>query len=147
MQINYRCVRGITATHLSIHVPVNHGDEDMSFEFPGRRGDVWDITIELKSGRVLEWPQGLPAKQLRDQTVCLKVVDQGSYLLLQPGRRIVAKCEGDYVPSDLGIGGGDYIDLTVKEDGTIKDWESPRLLDLTSDDTPGEWSVCDPCNL
>lgn len=84
---------------------------------PLRRGDLWCPTIELATGRVMDWPLGTVAK------IHYKVCDEGQYWLTSSKHR--AKYRGDYVPDVLGVDGasyGDYVIMTVGADGIIKGW-------------------------
>ena len=79
----------------------------------------WDITIDLRNGKIHEWPIGTTAD------VHFKVVDEGCYYLLDEDGNEVARRIKDYVPSKLlanGEGWGDYVILTIGKDGQIDDW-------------------------
>jgi hypothetical protein len=98
-------------------------DEDGTI-VPLKVGDLWKPTIELETGRVLEWPQDTTAD------IHFKVCDQGEYWLEDAeGKRL--KWKGDYVPNDLlaigDNGYGDYIILKISAEGIIEGWTAPRL--------------------
>jgi hypothetical protein len=101
-----------------------NGEEDTDgSRIPLKRGDMWKPTIELATGRVLDWPQGTTAD------IHYKVCDAGEYWLEDAeGKRL--KYKGDYVPDDLlcmgGEGYGDYIILTINAAGIIENW-NPKL--------------------
>jgi len=102
---------------------------------PFRDGDDWRPVIELDTGRVSgrtsNWPLGVSAK------VHYKVCDAGKYWLCDDkGNRL--QWLGDYVPNDLlaaGNGSGDYIIMTIGEDGIIENWKPPVI-------NPEEWENC-----
>lgn len=99
-----------------IVVEVRYDDEDIPYDFPFRTGDTWDVTVELETGKILDWPG--PAAE-----VCMKVCDCGSYYLLDEQKSTIAKIENDYVPHGVVPGEyGDYIDLKIASDGTIENW-------------------------
>jgi len=105
---------------------VNGVKDENGTLIPLRSGDRWKPTIELTTGRVMDWPQGITAK------IHYKVCDDGEYWLEDAqGARI--KYKGDYVPNGLlcmGYDGyGDYIILTINTNGIIEDWNPPTTFD------------------
>ena len=108
---------------------VNGQEDTEGTLIPLREGDRWNITIELESGRVLNWPQGTDAE------THYKVCDAGEYWLEDAeGKR--AEWAGHYVPDDLLSGGngyGDYIILRISKDGIIEDWKP--IFD------PSDWTL------
>lgn len=86
-----------------------NGIEDTNGTIPLRKGDAWNPVIELKTGLVLNWPNGIEAK------IHYKVCDEGQYWLLDENKNRVAKWKGYYVPNDIlcinSNGYGDYIIL------------------------------------
>lgn len=112
----------IEISHLLVDVPVNYDEEDIPYDFPHRKEDRWRIKVNIDTGEIEGWPQGRAAK------MDMKVTDGGTYTLLAPDGSVVAKIEEDYVPGSIGIGGSDYIELEITEQGFIKDW--PRKPDV-----------------
>ena len=105
-------------------------DEDGS-RIPCRIGDNWCPTIDLRTGKVVGWPEGVEAD------VHYKVCDDGCYWLLnEAGKRIAVRA--GYVPSDYLCHGdngyGDYIIMTIDGSGAIADFARPP------DDKDG-WSL------
>jgi hypothetical protein len=98
------------------------GVEDTEGKIPLRDGDCWRPIINLATGFIKDWPQGITAN------VHYKVCDQGQYWLLDAEGRRVAKWKGYYVPDSLlcpnGDGYGDYIILRIEQDGHINSWRS-----------------------
>jgi hypothetical protein len=97
------------------HVAVRYGEEDMPNDFPFRTGDMWDVTIDLKTRKIRSWPA-------RAENIYMKICDEGNYYLMA-GDRVVASREGDYVPDCIPGEYGDYIDFKILEDGTLDGWE------------------------
>jgi len=92
-------------------------------------GRVWCPTIELETGKVIDWPEGLVAD------IHYKVCDQGCYRLLDVDRNVLVEKDG-YVPDILCPGGngyGDYIIMKIDGAGQIENWRVD-LDDFTADD-------------
>lgn len=102
-----------------------NGKEDANGEIPLRNGDGWQPTIELATGRVLDWPAGVEAD------IHYKVCDAGMYWLLDEAKRRIAKWRDYYVPNDflcVGDNGyGDYIILKIDAGGLIPGWRNPGV--------------------
>ena len=83
-----------------------NGMEDTEGQFiPCRKGDAWEPTIDLDTGRVVDWPVDTLAK------IHYKVCDAGRYALLDADGKEVCAKDG-YVPDimcpdDNGDGDGD----------------------------------------
>lgn len=92
-------------------------DEDGTL-IPFRSGDAWRPMIDIDTGMIIEWPAGTTAE------LHYKVCDEGIYTLIgDDGAEITSK-EG-YVPAIMSPGGrgyGDYIIMTIGEDGKIAGW-------------------------
>jgi hypothetical protein len=101
------------------------GDEDGKIPF--REGDMWRPVIELSTGRIDRWPDGIEAD------VHYKVCDEGEYWLLDADSRRIAKWNLNYVPDSflcVGADGyGDYIIFKIGGDGKIVGWVKP-VIDL-----------------
>ena len=101
-------------------------DEDGT-KIPLRNGDYWEPIIDLDTGRIRNWPEGVEAD------VHYKVCDAGLYTLIDADGRTLATRDG-YVPdilSPAGSGYGDYIIMEIGGDGVIADWRA--------DIEPDEW--------
>jgi hypothetical protein len=123
-----------TARYIEVRAGVRYWDDaqvngevDVDGKIPLRVGDEWQLTIDLATGRILDWPQGVRAE------TCYKVCDEGLYWLLDASRQRIAKWKRSYVPAeflDIEDGSGlvsDYIVLSVGNDGVIKDWRAPAV--------------------
>lgn len=105
-------------------------DEDGS-QIPLRTGDCWEPVIDLDTGRIRNWPDGVVA------SVHYKVCDAGVYELLDAQDRTIAVRDG-YVPAVLSPGGsgyGDYIIMDIGGDGVLAEWRA----DIDPDDW--KWQV------
>lgn len=102
-----------------------NGKEDTDGKIPFRVGSCWEPVIELSTGRILDWPEGVEAD------IHYKVCDAGYYWLLDESKKRIAKWKGDYVPNDflcVGDNGyGDYIIFKVGGDGLIIGWDEPDI--------------------
>jgi len=107
---------------IRIQVDVRYEEEDMPNDFPFRRGDIWDVTVNLDTGEIQGWPKGKEAK------LYMKVTDCGCYHLMSHGA-IVAERNEEYVPHGVVPGEyGDYIDFKINGDGIITNWpKRPNL--------------------
>lgn len=106
---------------------INGVDDERGDLVPCRNGKLWEPTIRLADGVVMEWPAGIVAG------ITYKVCDQGEYWLLDAERKRIAKWRGDYVPDDILCPGesglGDYIIFNVGGGGEITPWAKPDIDD------------------
>lgn len=89
-------------------------------------GLFWAPIIELDSGRIINWPNGVAA------SVCIKVRDNGRYLLLDANKSAIYSRDDEYVPDaylvhSVESGYGDYIQFDVCEDGEILNYKKPHF--------------------
>lgn len=98
-----------------------NGIEDKDGRFiPLRVGDCWCPTIDLQTGIIENWPQGITAD------IHYKVCDAGVYTLLDNERNTIFSIEG-YVPRIMypaGDGYGDYVIMKIGINGLIEDWRA-----------------------
>ena len=123
-----------------------NGVEDVDGKLiPCRYENFWIPTINVRTGRIINWEQGKEAK------INYKVIDAAQYILHTfLGRKFpsinnefqyknssvmaVYGLQGAYVPDwfDLDSDGyGDYIQLTIDKNGYIKNWSKNRFSKLT----------------
>lgn len=111
-----RCMMGVRYWE-DAHV---NGEEDTDGDkIPLRKGDTWDITIDLESGTIENWTKGATA------SVHYKVCDAGVYKLIDYDGNVVVENDG-YVPNFLapnGGGYGDYVIIKIDENGYIENWK------------------------
>lgn len=107
-----------------------NGVEDTNGDLiPCRKGDLWCPEIDIETGRILNWTQGVRAD------VHYKICDAGSYYLKDAEGNTVLSIEDDYVPNQLIPGSyGDYIEMHINEQGMIINWSaSPSFDDFCSE--------------
>lgn len=83
----------------------------------------WMPIIDIDNGKISNWPLGVEAK------LYYKVVDEFSCKLLDDNSDIIISYNG-YVPPCMAIddeGYGDYIYITIDNNGYIKDWNFSEL--------------------
>jgi hypothetical protein len=100
---------------------VNGVEDTDGLLIPLRRGQYWCPTIKLKTGKILDWPEGTTAK------IHYKVCDDGAYWLLDGEKNRALKYPGDYVPNIMspnGYGDGDYVVMHIGPDGVIEKWDA-----------------------
>lgn len=101
-------------------VPVNYGTEDMPEDYPHRTCDTWDVTFDVETGQIRDWPEGVEPLDLH-----MKVVDGGMYYMLH-GDDVVARMEEQYVPDYFpDVHYGDYIIFDIDGNGRITNWQQP----------------------
>lgn len=99
---------------------VNGVDDEDGSLIPCRVGDSWCPLIDLNTGVIEGWPEGVTAN------IHYKVCDDGRYALLDADRHEV-RAIADYVPAIMcpGDGGhGDYVIMTVGPDGLIENFHA-----------------------
>ena len=109
----------VNIAYVRMVLPVDYGDEDMPEDFPLRDGDTWDATVDLETGRILNFPEDYPEFDLH-----MKVCDGGVYKLHDASHVVLATIE-DYVPSLIPNEYGDYVTLKIAG-GVITNWKKPN---------------------
>ena len=113
----------VNITHVLVNLPVRYDEEDIPNDFPLREGDMWNAKIEIDTGKIEGWPLG------RTGEFYMKVVDGGTYRLLDDKGAVVAAIEQDYVPHGVIPGEyGDYVDFKIDAGGVIANW--PKRPDI-----------------
>jgi len=108
---------------VKIDVNIRH-EEDFPKDFPFRHGSTWSLTIDIDSGVILDWPQGVSGD------LYMKVCDEGSYYLFDADMNQVGAIASGYVPNDLIPGDyGDYIGLEIDATGKVTNWPKHPNLD------------------
>jgi hypothetical protein len=120
-------MQSVEVTHLLAEMGVRYWedgvvngepDDEDNPQIPLRSGGVWRLRIDLATGKIDDWPDGVTA------SVHYKVCDDGFYSLLDQDGRVVAE-KSDYVPAMLcpaGRGWGYYVIMDIGADGVICDW-------------------------
>jgi len=99
---------------------VNGVEDENGNLIPCRVGDDWKPIIDIDSGIIKNWKQGVKAD------IHYKVCDECGWDLLDENGNILLRAEDGYVPDTLcpaESGHGDYIIMNVDENGQIADWE------------------------
>jgi len=87
--------------------------------------EVTNCSKDLDKGLIINWEKGKTA------SLHYKVCDAGTYKLTEENGDIIAEYDG-YVPDVLcpdGEGYGDYIIMSVDENGYIQNWEKECVYD------------------
>lgn len=116
MIVTERVTHEVDATAFRCILPVRYEEEDIPNDYPHRKNDVWDITIDIDTGQIRDWPKGV-----RPLNVGMKVTDNGTYHLIS-GDKVIGTIEDDYVPSCIPEKYGDYVDFNIDGDGKITNW-------------------------
>ena len=128
MQLSVKTTQKITVTHLKAECGVRYWEDgevngvqdEEGVLIPLRQGDVWRIFVNLDTGVIDDWPEGVTAK------VHYKVCDAGVYSLIDADGKEWAKREW-YVPPMLSPGGagyGDYVIMEIDGTGKIDNWSA-----------------------
>lgn len=137
MKITLKIEKEFDAKFLQVEAGIRYwedatinGLEDEEGELiPCRVGDDWQPLIELETGKIINWEIGKTAN------IHYKVCDDGEYVLLDEFEHEIKRLKNCYVINDLSIGEsgyGDYIIMSIDENGVIKDW-SPTLEEFQND--------------
>lgn len=112
-------------------VAVHFEQEDMPNDYPHRDGETWDVTIDIATGQIRDWPK----RDVAPLDLYMKVCDSGSYYLLD-GDKQIASIEGDYVPRAIPGKWGDYVDFKIDANGRITNWkfDTSKLDQFFGDD-------------
>ena len=125
MKTKIRVEKEVDIKYVELNVAVRYDEEDMPNDFPFRKGDMWNVTVEIDTGQILNWPKGVSLG------FYMKVCDQGSYYLKDDNFKTVAKIENDYVPNGVIPGEyGDYIEMQINENGVIENWPKEDEVDF-----------------
>lgn len=105
-------------------------DDDIPTDFPGldEAKKNWRASVNVDTGQIAGWPKG------DSREMHVKVCDAGRYTLYDDNNVSIATIDG-YVPNGLVPGSyGDYIELTIDENGIITNWpENPDITEFFQD--------------
>jgi hypothetical protein len=117
MEVTFKVEKTVEIKKVKVEVAVRYEDEDIPYDFPLREGDMWNATIDVDNGKILDWPQG------KSGDLHMKICDEGTYHLLDENDNIVLSIIEDYVPNSLLPGEyGDYLFLKINEEGVVTNW-------------------------
>lgn len=94
-------------------------DTEEGDNIPCKKGDLWCPEIDIDTGKILNWKQGVSAE------IHYKVADCCGWELRDETGSVLMIAEDGYVPDTLSpkeAGYGDYIIMDIDENGQIADW-------------------------
>lgn len=95
-------------------------DTENGDNIPCKVGEIWELLIDVDSGKITNWTKGVTA------SIHYKVCDCCAWEIKDENGEVVMSVENEYVPGTLcpkEQGYGDYIIMDINEDGLIEDWE------------------------
>jgi hypothetical protein len=98
---------------------VNGVEDALGDLIPCREGDRWKPIIDIENGKIINWSQGVKSE------IHYKICDDGIYSIHNEEGESILTVDG-YVISSLspnGNGYGDYIKMTIDENGKIDKWK------------------------
>lgn len=117
MKVKIKIPTEVEISHVRMSVAVRYDEEDMPNDFPFREGDMWNVTIEIDTGKIVGWPEG------KSWDLDMKVCDEGSYYLLAADGSTISGIQAKYVPNGVIPGRyGDYVQLNINKNGAITNW-------------------------
>lgn len=126
-------VEGVNVNKLHFRVPVRYwenaqfycpNDKTANCGIPGRDGQYWDCTIDIDSGKILNWIWDVVG------SVYFKVYDEFSCEFIDDKGRYIYTIKNDYVPDFMcpkEQGFGEYIIMDIDEAGTIEKWSVHKV--------------------
>lgn len=129
MKVKIKVIKEIDIKYVEVILPVRFNEEDMLNDFPMRKGDTWQATINIDSGKILNWEQG------KEGSFYMKVCDEGCYELFDEDFNSIARIH-DYVPNALIPGDyGDYVNFKIDKEGRIINWpKNPSVSQFFPED-------------
>ena len=106
-------------------------DTEIGQNIPCKDGQNWCPEIDIATGKILNWKQGIRAE------IHYKICDCCGWELKDENGLVVLEAEDGYVPKTLepkGDGYGDYIIMDIDENGIIADFH----FDITDFQNEGE---------
>lgn len=116
MQVTRKVTTEVNVDAIRCVLAVRYDEEDMPNDYPHRKHDTWDVTIDVATGQIRDWPTGVSPNNLY-----MKVCDSGNYYLLS-GSDVIGTIEHNYVPACIPSAYGDYIDFKIDGSGRITNW-------------------------
>ena len=118
-----KVVEVVDIKYITIEIAVRYEEEDIPMNAPMRDGDLWKASVDIDTGKIIDWPQG----QTLD--LYMKVCDEGTYRLFDADWTELACIDG-YVPNGIVPGRyGDYVGLKIDKLGVITNWPTKPTFD------------------
>lgn len=111
----------VEVSHLVMKLPDRFEDLEPNTPCYDSANNLLTLKVVFDSGEVVGWPKA----QDWNLDIYLKVVDTGTYRLLDPDGNILSEIQ-DYVPRLVPNEFGDYVDLKINDDGFIDNWPSKK---------------------
>lgn len=129
MKVTILVEKEFEARYLTMSVAVRYEEENMPADYPFRNGDMWEPTIDIDTGQIVNFPGYNPLD------LHMKVCDQGAYNIKDYSDEVFLMIDG-YVPNNLVPGSnGDYIEMKINSQGLIENWpKNPNLDDFINND-------------
>lgn len=109
-----------------IHIEIYSKDSDnIPEDYPFLKDGRLDLYIDIDTKQILNTPKQ-ENLELGGLNLFEKVVDTGSYYLLDEHKNTIASIREDYVPNCIPNEYGDYVDLEVNENGIVTNWLSSK---------------------
>ncbi len=129
MKIKMKIEKEVEVTTLQVKAGVRYwedseingsADTENGENVPCKKGELWTPEIEINTGKIMNWKQGVKAE------IHYKVCDCCGWELKDEKGEVVLSAEDGYVPSTLSPkerGYGDYIIMDIDENGIIQNWK------------------------
>lgn len=116
MKVTIPTTREVNVKYITLELPVRYEEEDLARDAPMRDGDMWNISIDIDTGIILQWPKDNPLD------LYMKVVDEGVYRLFDADWQELTSIAG-YVPHGIVPGQyGDYVSFQIDCNGLVTNW-------------------------
>lgn len=119
-EVEIKTLQVLAGVRYWVDSQINGEDDTENGELvPCKVGELWRPEIEIETGKILNWKQGVKAE------IHYKVCDCCGWELKDENGEVVLSAEDGYVPDTLSpkeSGYGDYIIMDIDENGIIKDW-------------------------
>jgi hypothetical protein len=119
-EVEVKTLQVLAGVRYWVDSQINGEDDTENGELvPCKFGELWKPEIEIETGKILNWKEGVKAE------IHYKVCDCCGWELKDEKGEVVLSAEDGYVPDSLSpkeAGYGDYIIMDIDENGIIKDW-------------------------
>ena len=104
---------------IRIIVLLPYRNEVMPNDYPHLKDDVWDITIDVDTGKIQNWPKGIPARD-----IFTGVFGEGEYIVNDPTGAEIWRRDHGCVPHFIPVNreNGEHLDFLINGRGRITNW-------------------------